>query len=108
VVTTLTRELVGKNYSIYMDNFFSSIHLYRRLLEDNIYATRTLRSNRKMFPSDLVTAAKRGLASRGALEFRQADNVVVTVWQDTRPVVVLSTHDPLNVGTVSRKQKDGR
>lgn len=22
VVTTLTRELVGKNYSVYMDNFF--------------------------------------------------------------------------------------
>ena len=105
VVTTLTQELVGKNYSIYMDNFFSSIHLYRRLLEDNIYATGTLRSNRKMFPPDLVTVAKRGLVSRGALDFRQADNVVVTVWQDTRPVVVLSTqHDPSNVGTVSRNQ----
>jgi len=108
VVTTLTRELVGKNYSLYMDNFFSSIHLFQRLLDDNIYATGTLRSNRKMFPPDLVTVAKRGLVSRGALEFRQAD-VVVTVWQDTRPVVVLSTqHDPSNVGTVSRKQKDGR
>jgi len=58
--------------------------------------------------SDLVTVTKRALASRGTMEFRQADNVVVTVWQDTRPVVVLSTHDPSNIGTVSRKQKDGR
>ena len=105
VVSTLTRELVGKNYCVYMDNFFSSIHLFQRLLEDNIYATGTLRSNRKCF---LVTVGKRGLASRGNLEFRQADNVVVTVWQDTRAVVILSTqHDPSNTTTVSRKQKDG-
>lgn len=47
VVTTLTRELVGKNYSVYMDNFFSSIELFQRLLDDNIYATGTLRSNKK-------------------------------------------------------------
>ena len=61
-----------------------------------------------MFPPDLVTVGKRGLASRGNLEFRQADNVVVTVWQDTRAVVILSTqHDPSNTTTVSRKQKDG-
>jgi len=80
-----------------MDNFFSSIHPFQRRLEDNIYATGTLHSNQKMFPPDLVTVAK-----SGALEFRQADNVVVTAWQDTRPVVVLSTqHDPSNVGTVS-------
>ena len=98
-VTTLTRGVVAR--SLYMDNFFSSVHLFRRLLEDNIYATGTLHSKQKMFPPDLV------LASRGALEFCQADNVVVTVWKDTRPVV-LSTHDPSNVGTVSRKQKDGR
>lgn len=49
VVTTLTRELVGKNYSVYMDNFFSSIELFQRLLDGNIYATGTLRSNRKNF-----------------------------------------------------------
>ena len=56
VVTTLTRELVGKNYNLY---FFSSIHLFQRLLDDNIHATGTLRSNRKMFPPELVTVAKR-------------------------------------------------
>ena len=58
MVTTLTRELVGKNYSVYMDNFFSSIGLFQRLLDDKIYATGTLRSNRKMFPPDLATVAK--------------------------------------------------
>ena len=34
--------------------------------------------------------------------------MVVTVWQDTRAVVVLLTqHDPSQTNTVSRKQKNG-
>ena len=39
---------------------------------------------KKCFP-DLVAVAKRRLVSRGAMEFHQLDNVVVTVWQDTSP-----------------------
>ena len=38
VVTRLTRDLVGQHYSVYMDNFFTSIPLFRNLLADNIYA----------------------------------------------------------------------
>ena len=46
---------------------------------------------------------------QGSIEFRQAENLVVTVWQDTRAVVVLSTQHDLSpfTTTVSRKQKDG-
>jgi len=47
VVTRLTRDLVGWNHSVYMDNFFSSIDL--NLLTDKIYATGTLCSNRGLF-----------------------------------------------------------
>ena len=95
VVTRLTRDLVGQFYHVFMDNFFSSITLYRQLLADDIYATDTLRSNRKLFPTDLIPAVKRGLPSRGDIEFRQDGNLAVIVWQDTKVVVVLSTaHDP--------------
>ena len=79
VVTRLTRDLVGKFYHVFMDNFFSSVALFRRLLADNIYATGTLRSNRKMFPADLVSSVKRGLPSRGDIEFQQDGNLVIFV-----------------------------
>jgi len=85
VVTRLTRDLVGQNHSVYMDNFFSSIDLFRNLLTDKIYATGTLCSNHRGFPADLTTVMKRGLPSRGNYECRQKRNVVVTVWQDTNP-----------------------
>ena len=64
VVTRLTRDLVGKSYQIFMDNFFS-ISLYRALLFDRIYCTGTARSCRRNFPPDLKDVAKRGLAWPG-------------------------------------------
>ena len=107
VVTRLTRDLVGQFYHVFMDNFFSSITLYRQLADD-IYATGTLRSNRKLFPTDLIPAVKRGLPSRGDIEFRQDGNLAVIVWQDTEAVIVLSTtHDPSATTTVRRKKGHG-
>ena len=64
VVTRLTRDLVGKSYQIFMDNFFS-ISLYRALLFDRIYCTGTARNCRRNFPPDLKDVAKRGLAWPG-------------------------------------------
>ena len=108
VVTRLTRDLVGQHYCVYMDNFFTSIPLFQRLLDDGIYATGTMRTNRKKFPGDLLSVAKKGLASRGDMEFRQDGNMVVTVWQDTKPVTIMSTqHDPDVTATVKRKKGDG-
>ena len=108
VVTRLTRDLVGQHYAVYMDNFFTSIPLFRSLLEDNIYATGTMRRDRRGFPDDLTDVAKRGLSSRGQSLSRQSGGLVVTVWQDTKPVTVLSTqHRPSDVTTVERKKKDG-
>ena len=67
VVIRLTRDLVGKNYHIYMDNFFSSVSLYKSLLLDKIYSTGTLRSNRRYFPPELKTISEKGDGKEGGL-----------------------------------------
>ncbi len=108
VVTALSRDLVGKNYHLYMDNFFSSIPLFHQLLDDGIYACGTLRSNRKFFPEDLKPLVKRGLPKRGDIQVRQNGNLVVALWQDNKPVVMLSTNsNPSTPCEVKRRQKDG-
>ncbi len=71
VVTALSRDLVGKNYHLYMDNFFSSIALFHQLLDDGIYACGTLHSNRKFFPEDLKPLVKRGPPKRGDIQVRE-------------------------------------
>ena len=47
-----------------------------------------------MFPDELKSVGRWGLASRGDIEFQQDGNIVSTVWQGTKPVVMLSSqHD---------------
>ena len=48
-VRLLTRKLVGKNYFMVMDNFFSSVELFKSLLDEQIFCCGTLRENRKFF-----------------------------------------------------------
>lgn len=108
VVRKLTQSLVGKNYHIYCDNFFSGVDLFSDLLTDGIYACGTLRSNRLYFPEDMKSLAKKGLKNRGDSTTRQAGNLVVTVWQDNKPVSILSTNaQAATPQTVERRQKDG-
>ena len=91
-----------------MDNFFSSVPLFLDLMKEQIYACGTLRSDRKYLPADLKAVAKKGLRSRGDFEFRQDEELVMIVWQDTKPVYMLSTlWDPDDVVTVRRKTRDG-
>ena len=73
-----------------------------------MYSCGTLRSNRKGFPSDLKPYLKKGLNERGESKVRQHENIIVSLWQDNRPVVVISTNsDPTETTTVQRKVRDG-
>ena len=53
VVKKLTRPLVGGNYHIYCDNFFTTVNLFDDLLEDGIYACGTFRRDRRGIPEAL-------------------------------------------------------
>ncbi|CAF1640301.1 unnamed protein product, partial [Didymodactylos carnosus] len=66
VVWSLTRELSMKFYHIYFDNFFTSPCLVEKLLEDGIYCTGTLRSNRRGVPAELIRNIK---MNRGDAKF---------------------------------------
>ena len=107
VVKKLTRSLVGKNYHVYCDNFFSGVDLFADLQTEGIYACGTLRSNRLHFPDNMKSVAKKGLKNRGDSITQQAGKLV-TVWQDNKPVSVLSTNAQATPQhTVQRPQKDG-
>ena len=108
VVKRLTRAITGKYHCVYMDNFFTSVPLFFHLLQENIYACGTLRSNRRYLPDDLRKVMTKGVGERGEYVYRQDGNLVVTVWQDTKPVSMLSTNwDPTDTVKVNRKRKDG-
>ena len=104
MVLDLTEQYRGKAYRIFCDNLFSSPRLFRTLHGHSLYACGTVRQNRKDFPSD-----RRGVTLQvGEAQFCQSDFLTAVVWQDKRPVHVISTlSQPGATESVSRRQRDG-
>ena len=108
VVESLTEKLAGKHHHVYFDNYFSSIPLFLSLAKRDLYGCGTLISNRKGFPPQLRPKLKKGLKNRGDSIVLQNKNLVISLWQDTKPVLVISSNtQPTAKTMVTRKKCDG-
>ena len=67
----------------------------------------TIRLNQKGWPTDLSGAVAKKLKS-GSILFRQAGNMVATLWKDKRPVAVLSTNSQPKMVTEVQKARGGK
>jgi len=88
VAQRLTSGYQGKNHIIIMDNYFTNVPLFLNLLSSSTYACGTIRSNRKYLPESFQ---EKKVMTQGEHQFWQTDNLVATIWQDKRPVYLLST-----------------
>jgi hypothetical protein len=105
VVLHLCESLKGSNSHIAFDNFFSSYELMETLHNWNIYATATVRCNRKNLPVLARSATK---LERGEYKWKTKDSTSYIRWKDTKDVHILSTaFNPATTGTVKRTMKDG-
>ena len=107
VVKDLTVDLKDTHRHIYFDNYFSSVDLLLDLFRNGLYECGTLRTNRKGFPPQLKTAAKKGFKERGDSKTCQMKNLTVSVWQDQMVSVIATDSDPTKPESVQRKHKDG-
>ena len=100
----LTEKYRGKANRVFCDNFFSSPRLFRTLHAHSISVCGTVRQNRLDFPADL-----RGITLQvGETQFCQSESLTAVVWQDKRPVHVISTlSQPGALEPVLRRQRDG-
>ena len=89
VVLKLADPIKGKHHQLYFDNYFSTISLFTKLLQQDTYACGTIRTNRNNFPSEISEETKR--LQRGESRFQQCGNIVATAWKDTKVVNVVST-----------------
>jgi len=105
VVKHLTRTLAGTYIHMTFDNFFSSVDLMQDLFHDNIFATGTIRANRRQLPS-LATVKHK--MTKGESKWLSRDKVAYVKWMDTKPVHLVSTaFRPDVIDQARRKQKDG-
>ena len=76
VVLQLAESVKGDHHHLYFGNYFSSISLLSKLFEDGTHACGTIRTNWKLYPSEISREAKR--FNRGQSTFRQCGNLVAT------------------------------
>ena len=73
---------------MYADNFYSSVPLAEKLLDEHTYYCGTLRKNRKQIPKSFQNAKLK----RGEMISKQnAKGVKIFNWKDERNVLTLST-----------------
>ena len=91
-----------------MITFFTGIPLIKDPLEDKIYVCRTMRSDRKFYPTEFKPILKKGFYERGEFKLFQHESLLMAVWQDTKVVSALATNSqPLATIQVERKQQNG-
>lgn len=100
VVMHLLEEKLGQGHAVYLDNFYNSVDLATRLLENDTYCTGTLRSDRKHNPQDVMKAKLK----RGENESRFSNGIHIGKWKDKRDVNYISTEFGNETGIFKNKR----
>ena len=90
VVMDLIQPYLAKGHRLYVDNFYSSPHLFKELYDQNTLACGTVRQERKGMPNELKTKNTRAY-KKGDSSFMKHGSLTVMRWKDKRDVFALST-----------------
>jgi hypothetical protein len=88
VVMNLVQQLLGKGRTLCTDNYYTSVELAHKLLDEKTYLLGTLRSNRKNNPKNVIQKKlKKGeMVAEGS-----NTGIFVEKWRDKRDVTMLNT-----------------
>lgn len=100
VVMQLLENKLQNGHSIYMDNYYNSVSLAKKLLDNQTYCTGTLRKDLKENPTDI---SKKNL-KKGENVALCKDGVIVGKWKDKRPVMYVTTEFATEMMQVTNKR----
>ena len=86
VVMEVCRDLMGKGYHVYCDNYFTSVRLAGDLLEQGTTLVGTTQPNRVDFPRRVINKEAVAGDSREIAITTVLDKVHCFVWLDNKPV----------------------
>lgn len=86
VVMKLLDGILDVGHSVFMDNYYNTYELVKRLAERKTHCTGTIRSNRKTLPKEVVEAKLK----KGETLAKYADGVMIGKWRDKRFVMYIS------------------
>lgn len=88
-----------KGHNLYMDNYYNSVKLSKKLLNAKTHTNGTLRVNRKGNPKLVVTRKLK----KGEHIWKRHGQVYVSKWQDQRPVLMITTRDHPHLTEVNNR-----
>ncbi|KAL4149291.1 hypothetical protein QTP88_003271 [Uroleucon formosanum] len=91
VVEQLMVGLLYKGRLLYMDNFYNSVKLSQKMLKKLTYTTRTLRSNRKNNPKDVIN---KKLKKGESISKYTEEGICIVKWKDKQDVLMISSEFP--------------
>ena len=108
VVMRLLCDLFGQGYHLFVDNFYTSVDLFRDLVDKGVRACGTVLANRRGFPVGLknVKEWEKGV-QRGESRWERDGDILAMQWKDNKTVSFLSTiHEANKQGMVHRRSKN--
>ncbi|XP_021941602.1 piggyBac transposable element-derived protein 4-like [Zootermopsis nevadensis] len=88
IVVKLLEPLLGREHTVWMDNFYNSPDLARFMKSKKTDCVGTLRANRKNVPPEV----KNKKLNKGEHYGQHSGDVAVLAWQDKKRVTMLSTY----------------
>jgi len=104
IVSELITPFEGKGHILYMDRFYTSPKIFKTLQTMGVGAVGTCMHNRLQLNDDL----KDNIASlnKGEFIYYESNELLLTVWKDSKTVYLLSTVDQVkNMRLTRRKRK---
>lgn len=104
----LKEQYPNMSFSLYFDNFFTTIPLMTYLAEQNFGATGTIRENRlKNCPLMNTQEMKKKKYARGTFDFKGSDVVEAVKWKDNAVVTVITNeHSTYPLNSTKRYSRD--
>jgi len=106
VVMKLMESRLDLGHELYVDNYYASVPLAKKLLERQTLMCGTLRRNRKFLPEAVVSSKLK----KGEVQRRRCGQLMVMKWKDKRDVLMLSTFHSgklVNVKAGKKRSKKG-
>lgn len=100
IVLHLLEEKLGNGHAVYLDNFYNSVQLAKKLLDNKTYCTGTLRIDRRDNPKELVSIKLK----KGENKSFFNNGVHCGKWRDKRNVTYITTEFDNKMGEFKNKR----
>lgn len=105
VVMTLASHLLDQGYNLFLDNWFSSPSLFRKLFNRKTNVTGTVRLNRRNMPPNMKTKPK---LKKGETLAASSGDMLALVWKDKKNVNMLTTMHKDTIRDTGKKSRTGK